>query len=270
MRHLISFGTIIIFSIITLILPESFSYGIKDSFLSLSNAINYLLENPIELNNKIFSINDMYPLLIGCIFFSIFFFIFLSMALFSRFYEDDNQNNIIKTISGFIILFFSIISFFAALTNYIEYKRIKEKNEKHDQIYFSESENQELLLIGDKDIIISDYYGIEAEKTKITIIGRYLNAEIRKIKKITPNEYKNLIKKRYSYKVKLKDIKEVKIKNNKYSLLEYKLNDRFYLDYIYGADEDIYIINFKLDEINTENLKVVKYFLIDSINIPRG
>ena len=274
MKYKISLISFLLFTIVSLILPEQFSIGFLKTMNFVPNLFKYLINVNFNLDTLILELSDSKLLFLGFIFYSVFSFFFVIMAFYTRYYEGEDQNTLLKTTTAFIILLFAIISIFSAIINKVEYNKIINYNEKVLEIEVNEYEvNNELITDFDNAIQIKEVLHYEIEKDKIKLETIYNDFQIIKIKINTKDyfkEYKKILKERYKYKLKFIEENKTRIKEADVKHIKYKLSGLYNIDYIIRVNKEIYVINFELPEYNSDNFKMVNNFLINSIYIQRG
>lgn len=274
MKYKISLISFFLFTLVSFISPEQFSIGFLKTINFVPNLFKYLINVNFNLDTLILESSDSKLLFLGFIFYSVFSFFFVIMAFYTRYYEGEDQNTLLKTITAFIILLFAIISIFSAIINKVEYNKIINYNEKVLAIEVNEYEvNNELITDFDNAIQIKEVLHYEIEKDKIKLETIYNDFQIIKIKINTKDyfkEYKKILKERYKYKLKFIEENKTRIKEADVKHIKYKLSGLYNIDYIIRVNKEIYVINFELPEYNSDNFKMVNNFLINSIYIQRG
>lgn len=271
MRYKITLFFIVLFLCIYSVTNSTFNFGLIQSLNFVPKVINYFFERPYYMNNTVFTSGDLNYLFSGFIFYSLFACIFIILAISVRAYENENQNTTIKSIIAFFLLTISIFFIFSSMLNKIEYDKIETYKNLIKETSVIEVENNHNLSIDINDlIIIKNVYDYYKENTVLSIEMTYNKIELTALNIESIYDYKKVLRNKYKYKLKLKNEKNIKIKQTDVVVLEYELSGFYNLDYIIGVNKEIFVINFKFDEMNSENIGVVNDFFVNSFYIQRG
>lgn len=262
-----SIFTFIYIFLVFLLGQDTYFFGLDYMIKFVSLILLYFLDQPVSFPSYDFNLNELKNLKRG-MHINIFLFIsFFILALSSRLYEENQEPKKIrsKRFFGWFLFLFSILTLFTSLNNY------------------SESLRQEKILSTYKEIIVTDNgYSIDLnnelkikkdsgifedkKNQKLTIEKENYKIEINVINIKKLEDYKNILKSRYSYNLKIINNKKTKYKKKEAIAIEYLINKDYNRDYIIRGNKDFIVISLKTKADKSKKiLNEFKKILVSSI-----
>jgi hypothetical protein len=248
---------------------ETYFFGLDYIFDFILLILSFISDKPQYMPIFDFNIEELNELKIGYYINLVFFALFIINAFFFRFYNPNIDEKRLKTRKLFSWKLFaiSIVVLFAGINNYSELLRQEKLLNNYQEIQIEN--NGYSIVINDTLEIKIESGAYEDEKNKEIILEKEdykISISILDIENF--NDYKKILKERYSYNLKLKKDKETKFKNKKAFAVEYLLNERYNRDYLIRSNKKFFVISLKTKESkNPEILKEFKEFLVSSIYI---
>lgn len=255
---------IILFILPLFVLDSNFNHGLINSTYFISQIFNYLINDNYNTKETLFETSDMFFLLGGLLFYTIFIVIFYCQFLFIQKQHKKDEDKKIYKIYHVTTTILCLFCIFSSLHNYIEYDKIKK--------FSKNKENMEIKIDKNRNIIIDEYITINENFDKkndefYSEIKFKNNIKISKLKEDAFFNYNKIIKKRYRNIRKIKN-KIINIDGTEFIKINYNSNFFYFNEFIFINNNDIYLVSqINNKYINDTNKEIMKEFMKKSIKI---
>jgi len=270
MLYIISLILMSVYLLLVFILGiETYFFGLDYIFDFILLILSFISDKPQYMPIFDFNIEELQEIKIGFYINIVFFALFIINAFFFRFYNPNIDEKRLKSrkLFSWNLFIISIIVLFAGINNYSELLRQEKLLSNYEEIQIK---NNGYSIVINKTLEVKIESGAyEDKKNKEIVLEKEdykVNIYVLKAKDF--EDYKKILKDRYSYNLKIEKGKETKFKNKKAFAVEYLLNERYNRDYLIRSNKKFFVISLKTKESkNQKILKEFKEFLISSIYI---
>lgn len=241
-------------------------FGVDYIFTFFSLLMSYAVKQPYLIPYYDFTVLELSSLKTGVYIQSVFFLIFTILGFALKIAEPDisNKELKIKRTLSWIVFAISMLPLFGALNNYSEIERQNKLMTYYGDVTFTESDTN--IIFNNSLLLNIEQAFYEKENKRVIVSKGDYSFELKELIIDKKEQYIDILKKRFSYNLNIKQFKETLFKKNSALVIEYYLNKDYNRDYVVRVDQRFFVLSLRATQETKElALKEFKDFLIYSV-----